>query len=72
MAQFTWVVNAGRRIVLKPSPLERGALQLQILDADRCPLATCTIAAEIGALMAEAFDQEANAAADLLATVSGR
>ena len=69
MPRHTFVLGNGRRIKFGPSPIERGSIQLILLDADRSAIGTFTIAAETAAVMADALGFEANAAAELLAGV---
>ena len=69
MSRHTFVVGNGCRIQFGPSPIERGSIQLKLLDADRSAIGTLTIAAETAGVMAEALNLEANAAAELLAGV---
>ena len=53
MSKFTFVCNAGRRVVVQPSKTKPGDLQLELLGADRQSLGLLSFdAANAGALIA--------------------
>lgn len=72
MARHTFVLGNGRRIQFCPSPIEKGSIQLRLMDADRSNIGTFTVPAETAAVMAAALDLEATAAAELLDSDAGK
>jgi hypothetical protein len=66
MARHTFICAAGRRIAFAPSNIENGCIQFQVLDANRAPLVTLQMSPDLAAIIAEALNLEAVAAADLL------
>jgi hypothetical protein len=65
MARHTIVCAAGRRIDIQPSKTTPGFVQVQILGADRQVMASCTMDANAAAVLSQAFDIEAHAAAEV-------
>lgn len=65
MARHTVLCSAGRRLDVQPCKTSPGLVQVQILGADRQVIASCTIDANAAAVLSQALDIEAHAAAEI-------